>query len=40
MSLASANLELQKPSQRAFRAEVYRLKEEILHRKRSSLWEE
>ena len=40
MSMASANLELQKPSKNTIQSEVHRLTEEILHKKRSSLWEE
>lgn len=40
MSIASANIELQKPSKSTTQSEINRLTEEILHKKRSSLWEE
>lgn len=40
MSAASANIEIQKPSKNTIGLEIRRLIEEILHKKRSSLWEE
>jgi len=40
MSAGSAGLELQKPSGKAIQSEIKRLTEEIIHRKRSSLWED
>ena len=40
MSTVSANIELQKPSKNIIQSEINRLAEEILHKKRSSLWEE
>lgn len=40
MSVASSNLELQKPSKNTVRSEINRLTQEILDKKRSSLWDE
>ena len=39
MSVASANLEIQKPEKSVVRDEVRRLTQEIFSKKRSSLWE-
>ena len=39
MSIASANIELQKPSQQVVQSEIRRLTEEILNKRRSVLWE-
>jgi predicted DNA-binding mobile mystery protein A len=38
MSVASSNIELQKPSEKTIQLEIKRITEEILGKKRSSLW--
>src|SRR4030095_3449188 len=40
MSVASSNIELQKPSSTTVRSEIKRIAENILAKKRSSLWED